>query len=56
MNFMETNKYMDHASNCSRRSAMAKDAQIKKFWEALADEWITLNECENVRPRKPSDD
>ena len=51
MNFMEANKYLEQASSHSRPSDIAKDAKIKKFWEDLADNWITLNECENIRPK-----
>jgi hypothetical protein len=56
MNFIETNAYLERAKSCSRRSEMAQDVKIKKFWEDLADEWIVLNECENPRHKEAGSD
>lgn len=30
------------AEHCSQKSNLTKDAQLKKFWDDLADDWLAL--------------
>ena len=51
MKFNFSNEYHKRAEHCSQQSRLAKDAQLKKYWEELAAEWLAL---ENVQVGSPA--
>ena len=51
MKFNFSNEYRTRAEHCSQQSRLTKDAQLKKYWEELATEWLAL---ENVQVDSPA--
>ena len=51
MKFNFSNEYRKRAELCSQQSRLTKDAQLKKYWEELATEWLAL---ENVQVGLPA--
>ncbi len=43
MKFEEINAYGARAAHCSIQAGMARDTLLKKYWDDLADDWITLD-------------
>ena len=43
MKFDETNAYRARATHCSNQAGLTQDTILKKFWDDLADDWMTLD-------------
>lgn len=57
MKFEETNAYRARAAHCAHQAGLTEDSILKKFWDDLADDWLTLDgtmlAVKNAR-KKPS--
>jgi hypothetical protein len=42
MNFIGANAYQARAIYCSKQAELSNDVKFKKFWDDLADDWLTL--------------
>jgi hypothetical protein len=52
MKFDFSNEYRKRAEHCSQQSHLTKDAQLKKYWEELAMEWLALENVQTGSPAK----
>ena len=42
MKFSVSDEYRARAQHCLQQSQLTKDAQLKKYWDDLAAEWLVL--------------
>ena len=42
MTISEISAYRAHVTHCCSQSSLAKDDRLKKYWDDLADNWISL--------------
>lgn len=42
MTISEISAYRAHVTHCCSQSSLAKDHRLKKYWDDLADNWISL--------------
>lgn len=52
MKFNFSNEYHKRAEHCAQQSQLAKDAQLKKYWDDLAAEWLVLENAQAASPVK----
>ena len=52
MKFNRSNEYHARAAHCSQQSSLTQDAQLKKFWDDLAAEWLVLENAQAELPVK----
>lgn len=41
-----SNTFCERAEHCSQQSQLAKDIQLKKYWDDLAVEWLVLENAD----------
>ena len=41
-----SNTFCERAEHCSQQSQLAKDIQLKKYWDDLAAEWLVLENAD----------
>lgn len=46
MKFSESNAYRVRAEHCSQQSQLTQNAQLKKYWDDLAAEWLVLENAD----------
>jgi len=44
------------AAYYSRQANLAKDAEMKKFWDNLADEWLVLSNEKDAEKEPPTEE
>lgn len=44
------------AAYYSRQANLAKDAEMKKFWDNLADEWLALSNEKDAEKEPPTEE
>ena len=47
-----SNTFCERAEHCSQQSQLAKDIQLKKYWDDLAAEWLILENA-NLERESP---
>lgn len=52
MKFNRSNENHARAAHCSQQARLTQDAQIKKFWDDLAAEWLVLENAQAELPVK----